>query len=265
MNPLTITSGNEINVPNKLLPSEHEMMVFTTISKQAADSKMYKHYGDQAGIMMTILAARELGVPPMLALNGGISNIQGKLEISARLMNAMMRRAGVKIAIQESTDDRCVLVGTRSDTGDVATVSYSVADAQKAGLVKTGGGWTRNPKDMCFARAISRLARQIAPDVIGGCYVEGEIKASEAEIDVPKNIPYEQPVVKHDEAESEVDKLNRVLDMFDMADRDLVLEYMNAVMHHFGWSQAECLKKFIEEKSIIHKFNAWKGKMKQSL
>jgi len=244
---------------NRPLPSEHEMMVFTTIAKQAAESKMYGSYGGQPGIMMTILAARELGVPPMLALNGGISNIMGKLEISARLMNAMMRRAGVKITIMESTDDRCVLRGQRGDNGDSAVVSYSLEDAKKAGLVKPSGGWVKNPKDMCFARAISRLARQIAPDVIGGCYIEGEIKATDAEVIVPQDIPTEIIDSKDDE-----ESLQRLLEMFDKEDRFLVLEYIKVVMKHFDWSQSECVRKFLEEKTIVEKFTVWKAKHKMS-
>ncbi len=232
------------------------MMVFTTISKQAAESNFYKNFGGQPGIMMTILAARELGVPPMLALNGGIANIQGKLEISARLMNAMMRRAGIKISIQKSSDDECVLVGLRSDSGDTVTVSYTVAEAQKAGLVKPGGGWVKNPKDMCFARAISRLARQIAPDVIGGCYVEGEIRATEAELQVPTDIPME--IAENPMQDQE--NLEKLLKMFDKDDRFLVMEYIKVVMEHFKWKQPECVNKFLEEKSLIEKFTAWKNK-----
>src|SRR5215510_648235 len=243
---------------NRSLPSEHEMMVFTTISKQADESKMYKNYGGQPGIMMTILAARELGVPPMLALNGGIANIQGKLEISARLMNAMMRRAGIKIAIKECTEERCILVGTRNDNGDVATVSYTLAEAQKAGLVKPGGGWVKNPKDMCFARAISRLARQIAPDVIGGCYVEGEIKATEAEIVVPDDIPMEIP----ENPEEDKENLASLLDRFEKDDQFLIMEYIEVVMGHFKWTKSQTVKKFLEEKELSHKFQAWKKKRK---
>ncbi len=250
--------GFEIAPINRSLPSEHEMMVFTTISKQAADSNMYKNYGGQSGIMMTILAARELGIPPMLALNGGIANIQGKLEISARLMNAMMRRAGIKIAIKESSDDRCTLIGTRSDSGDCATVSYTLAEAQKAGLVKPGGGWVKNPKDMCFARAISRLARQIAPDVIGGCYIEGEIKASDAEVIVPTDVPLESISSETQDQ----DDLQTLLDLFDTQDQFLVLEYIEVVRKHFEWTKSHCVRKFLEEKSIIDKFNAWKNKKK---
>ncbi len=252
---------SEVSVSNinKALPSEHEMMVFTTISKQADESKMYKQYGGQAGIMMTVLAARELGISPMLALNGGISNIQGKLEISARMMNALMRRAGIRISIKESTDDRCVLVGTRGDSGDSATVSYTIADANKAGLVKPGGGWVKNPKDMCFARAISRLARQIAPDIIGGCYVEGEIKMNDAEITVPNDIPYETPENANEEKES----FDKLMDLFEKDDKYLIQEYLGIVMQHFGWTKLQTIKEFLKDtKNLFDKFNAWKSKVK---
>jgi hypothetical protein len=258
---LVVQQSNELTTSplNRGLPTEHELLVFNSIAKQAAESKFYNNLGGQSGIMMTILAAREIGVPPMLALNGGISNIQGKLEISARLMNALMRRAGIKITIKESTDELCTVVGARGDTGDTATVSYTLEDAKKAGLVKPGGGWVKNPKDMCFARAISRLARQIAPDVIGGCYVEGEIRATDAEV----VIPVEETFDILDKAEEEKQEFDKLLDLFDKEDQYLILEYMRTVMKHFSWTQAKTVKAFLEdEKLLIDKFNTWKSKRK---
>jgi len=145
-------------------PSEHEMMVFQTMAKAAVDSKMYKGVGEQAGVMMIMLSARELGIPPCQALNGGINIINGKAEISARMMSALIRKAGHEIRIKESTENLCVLVGTRKDTGESQEASFSLEEAQRAGLVKIGGGWAKWPKDMCFARALSRLARQLFSD-----------------------------------------------------------------------------------------------------
>lgn len=227
-------------------PSIHEMQVFQTISKQAVESRLYNHFGGQAAIMMTMLAARELGISPMLALNGGIANIQGKLEISARMMNALMRRSGIKIEIVESTDDKCVLKGTRAE-GDTATVSYTIEDAKKAGLVKQGGGWVKNPKDMCFARAISRLARQIAPDIIGGCYVEGEIRALQEE--------------KTEALQEKTHSINDLANLFDDEDMFLVQKYMRVVMDHFGWDENRVIQEFLkDEKVLLEKFNAWKAK-----
>jgi len=247
---------------NSLIPSQHEMTVFQTMAAQAVSSKMYKGVGDEAGILMIMLTARELQVPAMQALNGGINIIQGKVELSARLMNALMRRAGVRISIKESTDASCTLYAKRVDTGDEATVSYTLVDAQKAGLVKPTGGWTKNPKDMCFARAISRLARQIAPDVIGACYIEGEIKASDAEVILPEEIPQHSPESESVEnLEKEKQNQEKLIELFDKEDKFLILDYIDVVSKHYGWSWHKTVKVFINDtQSLITKFNAWKAK-----
>lgn len=249
-------SSNELS--SKGVPSDHEMMVYTTMAKQAVESKMYRGVGEQAGVMMIMLAARELGVPAMQALNGGLNIIQGKVEISARMMSALIRKAGHQIAVKHNDDNSCILVGKRSDSGETQTVSFTVEEAQKAGLVKAGGGWIKWPKDMCFARALSRLSRQLFSDVIGIGYVEGEIRAVEAEIVVPDDIPME---IEYNPAQDE-ENLQRLLEQFDKEDRFLVMEYMQVVMKHFSWSQADCVKKFLEEKDLIAKFSNWKSKRK---
>ena len=240
------------------VPNEHEMMVYHTMAEQAVSSKMYRGIGEKAGVMMIMLSARELGIPPMKALNGGINIINGKAEISARMMSALIRKQGHEIKIKEISDASCTLTGKRSDTGQEEESSFTVADAQKAGLVKPGGGWVKCPKDMCFARALSRLARQLFSDVIGIGYVEGEIRASEADIVVLDDIP----TVEVSNPEEDQKNLQRLLEMFDKEDRFLVMEYMKVVMKHFGWTQAECVKKFLEEKDLIDKFSKWKSKKK---
>lgn len=237
-------------------PSEHEMMVFQTMAKAAVDSKMYRGIGEQAGVMMIMLSARELGIPPCQALNGGINIINGKAEISARMMSALIRKAGHEIKIKESTDTSCTLVGKRCDTGESEESTFTIADAQKAKLVKPGGGWEKCPKDMCFARALSRLARQLFSDVIGIGYVEGEIKASEAELVVPNDIPMIETTNPHEEEQD----LQKLLEMFDKVDQFLVMEYMKVVMNHFGWKQSECVKKFLEDNDLVNKFSKWKNK-----
>ena len=239
---------------NQGLPSEHEMMVFHTMAEQAVNSKMYKGIGDQAGVMMIMLAARELGIPAMQALNGGLNIIQGKVEISARMMSALIRKSGHHISIKVSTDEKCVLIGKRCDTGEFLETTFTIADAQKAGIFKTGGGWTKWPKDMCFARALSRLSRQLFSDVIGIGYVEGEIMATEAKIDLP------EPVEIVSDPKSEENELQQVLDLFDHEDGELVLEYIEVVSKHFGWSKAECVKNFLSTENVKEKFQQWKTK-----
>lgn len=194
--------SNEISIVSTGIPSTHELAVYQTVAKHASQSNMYRNMGGEAGILMIMLAARELNIPAMQALNGGIHIIQGKVEISARMMNALIRRAGHSLKILESTDSVCTIQGTRKDNGDTGTATYTIADAQKAGLVRAGGGWIKYPGDMCFARALSRLSRQLFADVIGIGYVEGEVskqeepeqtKAEVVEFESSIEIPPEQP------------------------------------------------------------------------
>lgn len=247
---------NEIVIRDKLgAPSEHEMMVFQTMSKAAVDSKMYKGVGDQAGLMMIMLSARELGIPPCQALNGGINIIQGKVEISARMMSALIRKAGHKIITEELNDNQCILKGVRCDTGETQRSSFSIAEAQKAGIFKAGGGWTKWPKDMCFARALSRLSRQLFSDVIGIGYVEGEIKAAECEV-MPEPVPTSEVTL-----DEEMEWTDKYLELFDKVDKYFAMEYLKIVMAHFGWNVTKAIQELMKDKNkLFEKFNTWKNK-----
>lgn len=253
---------NEIAIRTELPPTDHEMMVYQTMAKSAVESKMYKGIGDQSGIMMIMLAARELGIPPMQALNGGLNIIQGKVEISARMMNALIRKAGHIVKIKESTETNCILEGRRNDTNEAQEASFSFAEAQKAGLVKPGGGWFKWPKDMLFARALSRLSRQLFPDVIGIGYVEGEIKAIQIDSVQPEPILKE---INHKDPETwatgaEIGELFKPIPADQV---DLFTDYIEVVMKHFGWTKKQCVEKFLEEKDLLSKFEAWKEKQKK--
>ena len=158
----TVTNNVHTN-SNAILPSMQEFQMFQVIAKNAQDSGLYAGVGQQAKIFMILLAARELGIPPMLALNGGIWNIQGKIEISARLMSSLIRRAGHKLEIK-STDKFCTIRGIRKDTGEDHEETFTWAMAEKAGLTQ-GNVWKKYPEDMLYNRCISRIGRRLFADV----------------------------------------------------------------------------------------------------
>lgn len=251
------------NVP-AAVPNDHEMMVYQTMAKQAADSKLYRGIGDQAGIMMIMLAARELGISPMQGLNGGLHLIQGKVEISARMMSALIRKQGHSVQIVESSDERCILKGKRVDNGDEGSAEYTIDEAKRAGLVKKGGGWEKHPSDMLFARALSRLARQLFSDVIGVGYVEGEIPRE-------KGVKQPEPEVLKDaeilDLSEETAKFKEeVLKDLKDEERKLFTEYAKVVQGHFKWSEHKVWKTFATNTAEAHqKFVAWKEKRKDDL
>jgi len=174
---------------NQLIPKSDELSTYQVMAQTACRSKLFDKIGGEAGLLSIMLMARELGLPPMQAIMGGMNIIQGKVEISPRLMNTMIRKAGHKLEILESTDKDCKIKGIRNDTKEEYVASFSLDDAKRAGLVRSGGGWEKFASDMLFARCISRLARRLFADVISTAYVEGEIDRDHDEPTVAKSAP----------------------------------------------------------------------------
>lgn len=158
-----------------LIPDPEEFKIINDIAKTAYESAYFNKLGGLPGILSITLYAREIGVPPMMALMGGFSNVQGKITMSAELMNMLIRRAGHKMKTLQCTNEICEIQGERGDTKEPMTVRFSFKEAQAAGLVKGGSAWEKYPSDMLFARCISRLRRRLFPDVATRSYVEGEL------------------------------------------------------------------------------------------
>lgn len=177
-----------------IIPTQDEFKTLQLIATHAGSSKFFNNLGGVDGILCISLMARELGISPMAALSGGINYILGKVEISPRLMNSMIRQRGHTLDIAESTDTVCTIKGTRKDTKETYVCTFTIEMAKKAGLVKTGGGWEKYPSDMLFARCLSRLARRLFADVIGPAYVEGEIADSKDEMKMAINESEAKPV-----------------------------------------------------------------------
>lgn len=139
----------------------------------------YKKLGQDA-LAIIIAKCQTMGIDPFIGLNGGMYAIQGKIEMTSSMMNMLIRQAKHSITKDRKSDDTiCILHGKRADNGDTWTESFSIQDAKKAGLLNEksyNSPWVKYTKDMLFNRALSRLARQLFPDVIQGCYVEGELR-----------------------------------------------------------------------------------------
>jgi hypothetical protein len=135
----------------------------------------YKKIGLE-GMFAITQKARTLNVNPLDALNGGLYFVNGKVEMSSQMMIQLIRQAGHSVTKDKRSDDTiCILHGKRKDNGDTWTESFSIEDAKRAGIYKNV--WEKYPRNMMFARALSNLARQLFPDTIKGCYVEGEISS----------------------------------------------------------------------------------------
>lgn len=172
-----------MSLMNSSVPTQMELASYKIAAEAAASNPHWRKLGGGGTneqvvgtIFSVMLLAREIGIPPMSSIAWGINNIQGKFEISARGMNQLIRKRGHTLKLKILTNDICVVWGKRKDTGEEMECSFAIEEAARAGLIRDGGAWKKTPSDMLFARALSRLARRLFADCIGGFYIEGELQ-----------------------------------------------------------------------------------------
>lgn len=141
-------------------------------------SRLFSAYGSPDAVLSTILAGRELGMPAMVSLRA-FHIVEGQPRLSAEALRARVIASG-KAKFFRCTERTATSATFETQRGDdpVQTITYSVEDARKAwtkGEDKfLASGWGKHPADMCVARASSKLARLVYPDVTLGMYAVEE-------------------------------------------------------------------------------------------
>lgn len=140
-----------------------------TLAEAFARSGFFKDANDAAKAIVKIQAGRELGIPPVAAMTG-INIVQGKINLSANVLASLVKRhPSYNYAIEELDDTMCEI--SFFENGNISGVStFTMEDAAKAGLAN-GTNWTKYPRNMLFARAISNGVKWYCPDVMGGAPV----------------------------------------------------------------------------------------------
>ncbi len=158
-------------------------------------SGYFKDITDQAQAVVKILYGRELGFSPVVSMLG-IHIIEGKPALSSNLLATLVKRSAPRYdyRVQESTNERCLLVFFRS--GAIAGESeFTIEDAKRAQLKFVSGNghptsWTKFPKAMLFARALSAGIRAHCPDITAcPLYTSEEMGATVNEEGEVKELP----------------------------------------------------------------------------
>ena len=144
------------------------------LSKSDLVPKSYRQKPEN--VFLAYIAGQPFGWDVTMAMRS-FHIIEGTPSLKPEIQLALVRQAGHSVTVEKSSVDLVVITGKRSDTGDIATASYSIEDAKRAGLIGKGN-WKTYPEDMLFARAVSRLCRRLFQDVLLGCaYVPEELGA----------------------------------------------------------------------------------------
>ncbi|NUP07773.1 MAG: hypothetical protein HOW73_17130 [Polyangiaceae bacterium] len=152
------------------------------LAHQIFDSRVFGGYPTPQSCLLAIIQGRELGIPAMASMRLTYpTNHNGKtsLAMSAQMIIGLVRKSGLADVFKpiEITDTRATWKGHRKDDPDpdVTTVSYSIEEARKAGLVRDRSPWVTRPADMLAKTAGVRLARLLWQDVVGGLYFPEEL------------------------------------------------------------------------------------------
>ena len=134
------------------------------------------HLKSEGELVAVILAGRELGIQPMASIRG-IRLIQGQVALDATLQLGLMVRVGCKVRwLEDGSSGSAALELTRPGH-DPHVSRFSLKDAERAGLVKSGGNWSKYPSAMLRARCVSSAGKAYCPDVLAGVYLPDELDA----------------------------------------------------------------------------------------
>lgn len=152
-------SADKITVIMSVAPVMHTARLFGTTSPEQAAAIMMK--GFELGFSLTS-SFENIAViegKPTLSPKGCLALIYGSPECSAVRIKDIADDKGMPVACE---------VFMERTSGFSYTVRFTMADAERAGLIKDKSGWQKYPANMLRWRAIGYCADVVFPDVIGG-------------------------------------------------------------------------------------------------
>lgn len=140
-----------------------------------------------------ILYGVEMGLPALQALTG-LNLVQGKVTLSYVLIGSLIKRSGRYDYTVPVWDENECKIQFCENGKPIGVSHFTIADAKRAGLLRSGGGWDKYPKAMVFARAMTQGARAYCADVFGGpVYDPSELSNADIEIASEAQLKVSQP------------------------------------------------------------------------
>lgn len=128
-----------------------------------------------ADIVAAGLAGRAYGWDVMTSMRQ-FHVIEGSASLRPESMLGLVRQAGHSVTL-ETTETYAEATGKRVDTGDEHVATFTMEDAEAAGLADKRN-WKQYQEAMLTWRAVSKLCRVLFPDVVlGAGYVPEELGA----------------------------------------------------------------------------------------
>jgi hypothetical protein len=145
------------------------------IAQFLSASRMFQNKGQNMTneeCMVVVMMGQGLGIPPAVAMLN-IHMIDGRPSMAAELLGYFIKSSGRydyrSVHQRDENGDYVSCTVTVYDTasGEACGEStYTLRDAERAGLIKPRSNWEKHPGAMLHARAISQALRWHCPDAI---------------------------------------------------------------------------------------------------
>lgn len=173
---LTVVSKQEMFAPTKedyqemSVGEPKNMLEVRALANFLSRSKFIPQSfrGDLNTAVMLIVTCKQYGLP-ITALSE-VMEVNGKVGFWGRTKLGIVLKSGVceYIIPTEQTDKKCTVETQRKGWPKPVTITYTLEQAEKAGLLARSDAWKKHPSDMLYWRAVSRIISQVYPDVIQG-------------------------------------------------------------------------------------------------
>ena len=144
--------------------------------------------GKPGDILVAIEWGMEVGLKPMQALNN-IAVINGRPSIWGDSALALVRASGLLEYIDEKVEGDTAVCRVKRKGEPEVVRTFSMEDAERAGLLKKPGPWQQYPKRMLQMRARAWALRDTFPDVLSGIAIAEEVQDIEVEAMPAKPAP----------------------------------------------------------------------------
>lgn len=148
-------------------------------AKALHQSQLYRKFPNADAIFAVILRGRSLGIDMMTALDS-MHVVEGKPALAAMTIIGIVLASGKAeyFDLVESTDTSATWETLRKGSRNKPVrMSFTIEDAKRAGLVKSGSNWEKRPRPMLRKQAGVELARSVYPDVVSNVYDPDELVA----------------------------------------------------------------------------------------
>ena len=181
-NQLAARQANQVD----LSPQTFEQAL--TFANYLADSNMVPKdfQGKPANCLIAMQWGTELGMKPLQAIQN-IAVINGRPALWGDAVIALVLASPVCEYVTEDDDGATATCRVKRKGGQEQVRTFSMDDAQKAGLSGKQGPWTQYPKRMRQLRARAFALRDVFPDVLRGMAVAEELQDMEAAGKPPVN------------------------------------------------------------------------------